>query len=98
MAPPCAFIGDAVEAYGDVFRRIVGDRARLLPSATHPPSASAVAVLAALRLARSPIGDELATLAPRYVRPPEAELNQSLAAPSVDSEARVFVDKVPIVY
>jgi tRNA threonylcarbamoyladenosine biosynthesis protein TsaB len=94
----CTFIGDAVESYGDVFRRVVGAGAKLLSSATHPPSAVAVARLAAARLLRSSLGDDLAALAPSYVRPPEAELTQSLHSPSTALKSLVFVDKVPIVY
>jgi tRNA threonylcarbamoyladenosine biosynthesis protein TsaB len=98
LGPPCTFIGDAVESYGDVFRRVLGADVRLLPSATHPPSAVAVASLAAFRLRASAIGDDVATLVPRYVRPPEAELTQSVHSPSEAALLRNFVDKVPIVY
>ena len=95
---PCAFIGDAVEAYGEVFRRVLGASARLLATATHPSRAATVAMLATSRLATDPAGDDVATLAPRYVRPPEAELTQSRTSPSRAPEAGIFVDKVPIVY
>ncbi len=95
---PCAFIGDAVESYGEVFRRVLGPEARLLPSTTHPPSAVTVARLAAIRLRASRTGDDVATLAPSYVRPPEAELTQSLHSPSATVIPRQFVDKIPIVY
>lgn len=94
---PCTVIGTAVEAYGDVFRDVLGTCARLLPSESHPPHASAVARLAAARLAREPAGDDLVTLAPVYLRPPDAELTQSLGSPSAARAPR-FVDKVPIVY
>lgn len=95
---PCAFIGDAVEAYGEVFQRILGDGALLLPSADHPPSASAVALLAVARLRASPRGDDLVTLEPSYLRPPEAELTQSAHSPSDAASSLQFVDKVPLVY
>ena len=96
---PCTFIGDAVEAYGDVFRRVLGAGAVLLPSASHPPSATAVARLAAARLGASAAGDDVVALAPTYVRPPEAELSQSAHSPSETAPMRVdFVDKVPLVY
>jgi hypothetical protein len=46
----------------------------------------------------SDTGDDVTTLEPRYVRPPEAELNQSAHSPSEATSARNFVDKIPIVY
>lgn len=98
VGPPCTFIGDAVESYGEVFRRVLGFDARLLPSATHPPTAATVARLAAHRLRTSAAGDDVTTLEPRYVRPPEAELKQSAHSPSEGMFARNFVDKIPIVY
>jgi tRNA threonylcarbamoyladenosine biosynthesis protein TsaB len=98
LTPPCTVIGDAVEAYGAVFRDVVGAGVDLLASAAHPPRASAIARLAAARLARDPAGDDLVTLAPGYIRPPEAELTQSARAPSGPLLASTFVDKVRLVY
>jgi tRNA threonylcarbamoyladenosine biosynthesis protein TsaB len=101
VGAPCVFIGDAVEAYGDVFRAVLGAGARLVPSDRHPPRASAVARLAAARLAREPAGDDLVALSPAYLRPPEAELTQSAHSPSPDvplGVSALFVDKVPVVY
>ena len=98
IAGPCSFIGDAVEAYGDVFRRVLGPGAVLFPSAQHPPSGAAVARLAAARLDQDPAGDDLTGLAPAYLRPPEAELTQSVGASSSAKSAACFVDKVPLVY
>ncbi len=95
---PCTFIGDAVEAYGEVFQRVLGAGATLLASATHPPRAATVAQLAAARLAGAGAGDDVETLAPMYLRPPEAELLQSAHSPSRAPMALDFVDKVPIVY
>ncbi len=95
---PCSFIGDAVEVYGDVFRRVLGAGALLLPSSEYPPSGSAVARLAAARLRTDPLGDDLGTLAPAYLRPPEAELTQSTSTPSRGNADALFVDKVPLVY
>lgn len=95
---PCTFIGNAVESYGDLFRAALGGDAHVLSSTTLPPSAVAVARLAAGRLRRAIAGDDLATLAPSYVRPPEAELTQSAHSPSAAPAALEFVDKVPIVY
>jgi tRNA threonylcarbamoyladenosine biosynthesis protein TsaB len=101
LGSPCAFIGDAVESYGEVFRRVLGPDVRLFASAMHPPTAATVARLAAFRLRDSAAGDDVTTLEPRYVRPPEAELKQSAHSPSEAIEgtlARNFVDKIPIVY
>jgi len=98
LAGPCTFVGDAVESYGDVFRRVLGAAATLLPSDAHPPRAAAVARLAAARLRGDGASDDLVSLAPDYLRPPEAELTQSARGPSAGVPAVNFVDKVPIVY
>ena len=98
LGAPCAFIGDAVESYGDVFQRILGAGAVLLSSSSHPPSATTVAELAAGRLRRSEAGDDLESLEPSYLRPPEAELTQSAHSPSDAASTPTFVDKVPLVY
>jgi tRNA threonylcarbamoyladenosine biosynthesis protein TsaB len=95
---PCAFIGDAVESYGDVFRRVLGGGAVLLPSEHHPPSAAATARLAIARLRSGGRGDDLESIEPRYLRPPEAELTQSAHSPSEARSRLSFVDTVPLVY
>ncbi len=81
LVSPVQMIGDGAEAYADVLCA-VGGGATLLPSADHPPRASATARLAAARLAVDPGGDDLVALAPAYLRPPEAELKQTVVAPS----------------
>jgi tRNA threonylcarbamoyladenosine biosynthesis protein TsaB len=98
IAGPCTFIGDGVEAYGDVFRGVLGADAVLLASATHPPRPATVARLAAARLATDDAGDDVEALAPTYLRPPEAEVSQSVHSPSRAPMTLEFVDKVPIVY
>lgn len=98
LTVPCTLIGDAVEAYGAVFEEILGTGVTLAPSRAQAPRAGAVARLAAARLARDPAGDDLITLAPGYLRPPEAELTQSVRAPSAPPSAGVFVDKVRLLY
>jgi tRNA threonylcarbamoyladenosine biosynthesis protein TsaB len=95
---PCTFVGDAVEVYGEAFRGVLGAAAALLPPAVRPPRASAIIRLARARLAREPAGDDLAALAPVYLRPPEAELTQSARGPSARLAPARFVDKVPLVY
>ncbi|MEB2285157.1 MAG: tRNA (adenosine(37)-N6)-threonylcarbamoyltransferase complex dimerization subunit type 1 TsaB [Polyangiaceae bacterium UTPRO1] len=97
VGAPCTFVGDGVDVYGDVFRRVLGAGATVLSPVTHPPGAAALARLAAARLRTEPRGDDLASLAPAYVRPPEAELSQSAYAPSAGLEVRSFVDKARIV-
>lgn len=94
----CTFIGDAVESYGDVFRGVLGAGAVLLPSEQHPPSAVATARLATGRLRGADPADDLESLEPRYLRPPEAELTQSAHSPSEGRPGLSFVDKVPLVY
>jgi tRNA threonylcarbamoyladenosine biosynthesis protein TsaB len=97
LAPPITFIGDAVEAYGTVFREALRGDVTLLASSAYPPRAHAIARLAAARLATDSGGDDLVTLAPVYVRPPEAELTQNMRMPS-SVVAAPFVDKVHLVY
>jgi len=98
LTPPCSIIGDVVEAYGGLFTSTLGGGVRLLASDAHPPRAGATARLAAARLRADPAGDDLVTLAPAYLRPPEAELKQSVTSPSVHHPAQVFVDKEPLLY
>ena len=66
---PCALVGDAGEAYGEM----LGRRATLLPFATHHPRGSVVARLGWVRLAAGEIAD-LGAVEPRYLRPPQAQL------------------------
>lgn len=82
LARPVQMIGDGAEAYAEVFRDGIDGGVTVFASAVHPPHASKTAQLAASRLARDPRGDDPVTLAPAYLRPPEAELRQSVAAPS----------------
>jgi len=98
LTPPCSLIGDVVEAYGSVFGAALGSGVTLLGSDVHPPRAHATARLAAARLRADPAGDDLVTLTPAYLRPPEAELKQSTARPSTTALAEAFVDKKPLLY
>lgn len=98
LTPPCMLIGDAVEAYGSVFSEVLGTGVTLVSCEALSPRASAIGRLAAARLAREPEGDDLATLAPSYLRPPEAELKQSARAPSAPLDPGAFVDKVVLLY
>lgn len=98
LTPPCTIAGDGADAYGSVFRNALGDGVTLLTADACAPRAPAVARLAAARLRIEPAGDDLITLAPAYLRPPDAELTQSAQAPSRPTLATAFVDKVPLVY
>lgn len=98
LTPPCTIAGDVVDAYGDVFRAALGGGVTLLAADACAPRARAVARLAAARLRADPAGDDLVTLTPAYLRPPDAELTQSVRAPSRPTLATAFVDKVCLVY
>jgi len=73
VTPPCTLIGDAVDVYGEVLRRLFGARATLLSVTQVAPSGVVVAQLGHELLACG--GDSaLAALEPHYVRASEAEL------------------------
>ena len=82
LTPPVQMIGDGADEYAGVFRDGIAGGVTVFSSAEHPPRASTTAYLAAARLADDPHGDDVVTLAPAYLRPPEAELKQSAATPS----------------
>jgi tRNA threonylcarbamoyladenosine biosynthesis protein TsaB len=72
----CLFLGDGVETYGSAIRMHCGANARLLPFASHHPRGALVARLAWGRLVHGD-GDEIASLVPAYIRPPEAVFRQT---------------------
>jgi tRNA threonylcarbamoyladenosine biosynthesis protein TsaB len=72
---PCLFLGDGVEAYGELIRYHCGTPAQLLPFATHHPRGSVIAQMARKRL-QAGSSDDLQSLVPVYVRPPEAVLKR----------------------
>ncbi|MBM4254724.1 MAG: tRNA (adenosine(37)-N6)-threonylcarbamoyltransferase complex dimerization subunit type 1 TsaB [Deltaproteobacteria bacterium] len=76
ISAPCLFLGDGVETYGEAIREHCSDRAHLLPFETYHPRGAVVAKLAWRRLSRSD-ADDIATLVPSYVRPPEAVLKRT---------------------
>ena len=76
ISAPCLFLGDGVETYGATIREYYGTRAHLLPFSTYHPRGAVVAKLAWMRLSRAD-SDDLATLVPSYVRPPEAVLKRA---------------------
>lgn len=76
ITEPCLFLGDGVETYGSTIRVHCGTRAQLLSFATHHPRGAVIAKLAWVRLVRAD-SEDLASLVPAYVRPPEAVLKQN---------------------
>ena len=76
ISTPCLFLGDGVETYGAAIREYCGTQAHLLPFSTHHPRGSVIAKLAWERLSRGD-SDDIATLVPSYVRPPEAVLKRA---------------------
>jgi tRNA threonylcarbamoyladenosine biosynthesis protein TsaB len=77
---PTLFLGDGLLAYGDLFRRLLGDRYRLPPLSHRGARAACVAELGRQRLLGG-AREDLATLAPRYLRASEAELRRQAAGP-----------------
>lgn len=75
ITEPCLFLGDGAENYSALIRERGGSLAQILPFATHHPRGAVVATLAWERLRRGE-HDELHTLVPCYVRPPEAVLKR----------------------
>jgi tRNA threonylcarbamoyladenosine biosynthesis protein TsaB len=75
ITEPCLFLGDGVETYGPAIRAHCGTQAQLLPFASYHPRGAQIAKLAWVRLAHGD-SDDLATLVPAYIRPPEAVLKQ----------------------
>ncbi len=70
---PTLFLGDGLEAYGELFRRRLGDRLLVPPLASRGARAACVAELGRQRLLRGE-RDATDSLAPCYLRPSEAEL------------------------
>ena len=72
---PTLFLGDGVEAYGDLFRHLLGDKVLLPPLASRGARPACVAELGRGRLLRGE-RDAVESLVPRYLRPSEAELRR----------------------
>jgi tRNA threonylcarbamoyladenosine biosynthesis protein TsaB len=72
---PVVLLGDGAVPFAPVFRRILGDAARIAPPAQRLPSAVTVADLARAALERGESGDPGA-LVPLYLRRSEAELSR----------------------
>lgn len=73
LSGPVIFAGDGVQSYGVLFKERLGPRAIFAPPARRLPSPAAVAQLGHARLVSGEVVDPVA-LAPRYLRPSEAEL------------------------
>lgn len=69
------FLGDGLAVYGDVLKTRLKELALFPPSARRGGSAAAVADLGRRRLLQGQ-RDEISELAPRYLRPSEAELKR----------------------
>jgi len=72
---PTLFLGDGLVAYGDLFRRLLGERLLLPPLAQRGPRAACVAELGRQKLLRGE-AETIGDLTPRYLRASEAELRR----------------------
>lgn len=70
---PTIFLGDGLAVYGDLFRRLLGDRMLIPPPSSRGARPACVAELGRQRLLRGE-RDPVDALVPRYLRPSEAEL------------------------
>jgi tRNA threonylcarbamoyladenosine biosynthesis protein TsaB len=73
---PTLFLGDALPVYGELFRRLLGDRMLIPPLANRGARPACVAELGRRRLERGE-RESADTLVPRYLRPSEAELRRA---------------------
>jgi tRNA threonylcarbamoyladenosine biosynthesis protein TsaB len=74
------FLGDGLQVYGDRLKVRLGEFALFPPISHRGGRPAAVAELGRRRLLRGE-HDEIADLAPRYLRPSEAELKRIVADP-----------------
>lgn len=82
---PCTLIGDGVDAYGELWRRVLGEAVQLIPFAQLPPSGAVVARLGIARAAAHGT-DDISGLEPSYCRPSEAEVITARRAASAGVE------------
>ncbi len=78
LSGPVILVGDGISAYGGLFRERLGSSVLFAPAARRMPSAACVAELGRARLLAGETVDPVA-LAPRYLRPSEAELKRRAA-------------------
>lgn len=69
---PCVFVGRGVGAYADLIARCTGGRARVAAGVEGPSTAVSVARIARRRWPSSADAADAASLAPWYIRPPDA--------------------------
>lgn len=75
---PVIFVGDGIAGYGMLFKERLGASATFAPAARRLPSAACLGQLGHARLTSGEVVDPVA-LAPRYLRPSEAELKRRRA-------------------
>src|SRR5574341_1186511 len=73
---PTLFLGDGLAPYGELFRRLLGDRMLVPPLASRGARPACVAELGRQRLERGE-RDSTNSLVPLYLRPSEAELRRA---------------------
>jgi tRNA threonylcarbamoyladenosine biosynthesis protein TsaB len=82
---PCTLFGDGVDAYGELWRRALGEAAELIRFAQLPPSGAVVARLGIARAAARGT-DDITDLEPSYCRRSEAELTTARRGASASVE------------
>lgn len=75
---PTLFLGDGLAVYGELFRRLLGEKLLVPPLASRGARPASVAELGRERLLRGE-RDATESLVPRYLRPSEAELRHRRA-------------------
>jgi tRNA threonylcarbamoyladenosine biosynthesis protein TsaB len=74
IAEPVVMVGDGAMVYGELFKRLLGEKVIFAPSQLHEPSASSLGLLAGEMLASGQHLD-VAAAVPVYIRSSDAELN-----------------------
>lgn len=75
LSGPVTLVGDGIVRYGSLFKEQLGPRVTFAPAARRLASAACVGQLGHARLASGDVVNPV-TLAPRYLRPSEAELKR----------------------
>ena len=90
ITEPVVMIGDGVPVYGELFKKLLGEKVVFAPAMLHELSAASLGMLAGEKLL---LGDmlDVAEAAPLYIRSSDAELNLaqkkvSLAQRNLDSQ------------
>ncbi|HXG19970.1 MAG TPA: tRNA (adenosine(37)-N6)-threonylcarbamoyltransferase complex dimerization subunit type 1 TsaB [Methylomirabilota bacterium] len=85
LGAPCLFLGDGIERYGELLQRQCGPGARFLPFSSYHPRGSVVALMAWERFHLG-ASDDIAALAPSYLRKPEAEFKRGGAGEPLERQ------------